>query len=67
MKRTLYDATSVRPQKHSESDLLWKIAKLELRISELEDAIQPFAEADIESETNCWFAKAREVYGKRRK
>ena len=50
----------------SEADLRWRIAQLELSIDELLDVIRPFAEAEIESETNPHFAKAREAYNKRR-
>lgn len=65
IKRPVYDATRYR-NKTADNDLHWKIAKLELIIDELLDVIRPFAEAEIESETNPYFAKAREVYIRRR-
>lgn len=65
IKRPVYDATKYR-NKSADNDLRWKIAQLELVIDELLDVIRPFAEAEVESETNPYFAKAREVYGKRR-
>ena len=65
IKRPVYDATKYR-NKSADNDLRWKIAQLELVIDELLDVIRPFAEAEVESETNPYFAKAREVYAKRR-
>ena len=65
IKRPVYDATKYR-KFPGDNDLRWRIAQLELVIDELLDVIRPFAEAEIESETNPYFAKAREVYGKRR-
>lgn len=65
IKRPVYDATKYR-NKPADNDLRWKIAQLELVIDELLDVIRPFAEAEIESETNPYFAKAREVYQRRR-
>jgi len=67
MKRTIYDVTSVKKSNPAETELRWQIAKLELKFDELLDAIKPFAEADIESETLGHFAKAKAVYEKYRK
>ena len=65
IKRPVYDATKYR-KSPGDNDLRWRIAQLELVIDELLDVIRPFAEAEIESETNPYFAKAREVYARRR-
>lgn len=65
IKRPVYDATKYR-KSQADNDLRWRMAQLELVIDELLDVIRPFAEAEIESETNPYFAKAREVYSKRR-
>lgn len=64
-ERQVLDSTKYR-KSMSEADLRWRIAQLELAIDELLDVIRPFAEAEIESETNQHFAKAREAYNKRR-
>lgn len=64
MKRTIFDVTTIRTHKSGEAQLRWEMAKLELRIDELMEALKPFAEAEIESETNGHFAKAKEVYRK---
>lgn len=64
MKRTIFDATTLRSRKSADADLRWQIAKLQLKADELMEAIRPFAEAEIESETNGHFAKAKEVYKK---
>lgn len=64
-KRPVFDATKYR-NSAKENDLRWRIAQLELVIDELLDVIRPFAEAEIESETNPYFSRAREIYAKRR-
>lgn len=68
IKRPVYDATKYR-NKSTDNDLRWKIAQLEIVIDELLDVIRPFAEAkpmDSDAGANPHFAKAREVYSKRR-
>ena len=67
MKRTIFDATTLRSRKPTETELRWQIAKLQLKADELMEALQPFAEAEIESETNGHFAKAKATYEKYRK
>ena len=67
MKRTIFDATTLRSRKPAETELRWQIAKLQLKNDELMEAIKPFAEAEIESETNGHFAKAKATYEKYRK
>lgn len=37
MRRTILDVTQVRKSKKVDSDSLWKQAKLELRVAELEE------------------------------
>lgn len=64
MKRTIFDATTLRRTKSEDPELKWQIAKLQLKNEELMEALKPFAEAEIESETNGHFAKAKEVYRK---
>ena len=57
-----------RSRSKSEDPVLrWQIAKLQLKVDELMEAIRPFAEAEIESETNGHFAKAKATYEKYRK
>ncbi len=67
MKRTIFDATTIRSRKSEDPELRWQIAKLQLKADELMEALQPFAEADVESETNGHFAKAKATYEKYRK
>ena len=67
MKRTIFDVTTARTHKSGEAQLRWQIAKLELKVDDLMEAIKPFAEAEIESETNGHFAKAKATYEKYRK
>ena len=67
MKRTIFDATTIRRDRTAEGDLRWQIAKLQLKSDELMEAIRPFAEAEVESESNGHFANAKKVYEKYRK
>lgn len=66
MERATFDAPGYR-SRFRDSNLQWRLAQLELVIDELLDAIRPFAEAEIESETNGHFANARKAYAKHRR
>jgi len=63
IKRPTFDTQSYRNRANN-NDLSWKIAKLELAVDELLTALKPFAEVEIEYETNRHFRIAKAVYEK---
>lgn len=63
IKRPTFDATGYRNRTNN-NDLSWKVAKLELAVDELLTALKPFAEIEIEFETNRHFRIAKAIYEK---
>ena len=63
IKRPAFDATGYR-NRPKNNDLSWQIAKLELAVDELLTALKPFAEVEIEFETNRHFRVAKAIYEK---
>ena len=63
IKRPTFDAASYR-NRPKNNDLSWQIAKLELAVDELLTALKPFAEVEIEFETNRHFRVAKAIYEK---